>query len=450
MPKATSTTNRADWRALPARQQPTYRNSKLVAAVVCELQERAPLVPVAEIKRLRRKLAKVAEGKAFILQAGDCAEMFNTPLSRLTNLIKVMLQMTIILMYGGRMEIVKLVRGAGQYAKPRSSDIDELDLKSYRGDLVNHNRPTKRARRHDPRRMLRAYNASAKTLAKIRELTTGGMADLRRIHQWNLDFVQSSAPGHRFQELADNVEHFLDFMEACGVNVRGMSALKVAEMFVSHEGLVLEYEDALVRDDYATSGHFVWIGERTRHLLEAHVDFFRHLRNPVGVKIGPKTTIEEIKAYCRILNPQNTPGKLVFISRMGASEVRTKLSPLMRAAQETSCPVIWICDPMHGNTFSHNGYKTRSMDVIKNEIEGFFEVCAELGVHPGGVHLELTGDDVTECLGGHTDEVTAERLKHQYETACDPRLNGSQALEVAFFVAGLLQRLHRGEFAIAA
>jgi 3-deoxy-7-phosphoheptulonate synthase len=437
-----------------ARQQPTYADQDLRARVVADLEQRDGLVEVGDIDRLRAKLAKVAIGRAFILQAGNCAEMFNTPKSVLRNLIQVILQMTVIVMYGAQVEIVKILRGAGQYAKPRSSDYETIAgqrLGSYRGDMVCGLAPTMESRRHDPGRLLAAYENSKSTLVALNEMTTGGMADLRRIHQWNVDFVLDAPRGplpgrlvgrivrRRYARLVSKIRHVIGFMEACGINTDAVRELKVAEVFASHEGLILDYERALVRDDYATSGHFLWIGERTRELLGAHVEFFRRLRNPVGVKLGPKTTIEEALDYCRILNPENIHGKLVFISRMGASRVERNLPALMQAVKNSGCPVVWVCDPMHGNTFTVAGVKTRRMREIKAEIRGFFAVCLERGVWPGGIQVEITGEKhVTEVLGG-IHRITKADLGREYTSACDPRLNARQALEIAFFVSRLLR-----------
>jgi 3-deoxy-7-phosphoheptulonate synthase len=446
---ATATKTPAKWETLPAKQQPTYEDEAEVRAVTDELKSLPGLVDPNDTDRLLAKLAKVAEGKGFILQAGNCAEEFGTPIAKLTNLIKIILQMTMVLLWGGGMEIVKLVRGAGQYAKPRSADTDKSGRKSYRGDMVNGLEETDEARRHDPQRLLTAYRESRATWAEIRRLTTGGMADLRWIHNWNLEFVANTRQGRLYEKVAGIIDQAISFMEACGVDVRGMSATQVAEVFTSHEALVLAYEGALLRNGYDSSAHYLWIGERTRQLDHAHVEFFRHVRNPVGIKVGPGTTPEEIRAYCRLLNPHNIPGKLVFVSRMGATNIDRVLPELMRAAAETGCPVIWQCDPMHGNTIeSVSGFKTRRIKSIKREIKGFFRACAITGTHPGGVHLELTGDDVTECLGGHQDIQDAD-LHREYTTACDPRLNAGQSLQIAFYVAKLL-RQHRQNLTLAA
>jgi 3-deoxy-7-phosphoheptulonate synthase/3,4-dideoxy-4-amino-D-arabino-heptulosonate 7-phosphate synthase len=349
---------------------------------MAELAKRPPLVEPDSIRRLQERLAEVAGGRAFILQAGSCAELFDTPLGALQGLVKVILQMTLILTLGARVEIVKIIRGAGQYGKPRSKDTDANGLPSYRGDIVNGREDSGEARRHDPGRLLRAYDAAKATLANLARLAGGGTG-----------------------------------------------------LFSSHEGLVLDYEAPQLREGYATSGHFIWIGERTRHLLEAHVEFFRHVLNPVGVKIGPTTTPEEIQAYCRILNPLNTAGKLVFIARMGAGNIRHVLPGLIAAAEAIGCPVVWICDPMHGNTITVDGHKTRRMADLKAEIAAFFEICPR----PGGIHLEITGDDVTECLDG-PEGIQPGDLDRRYTTACDPRLNGRQSLEIALFVAQQIAR----------
>jgi 3-deoxy-7-phosphoheptulonate synthase len=437
-----------------ARQQPHYDDPELLATVVTDLELRDGLVLEADVDRLLAKLAKVANGQAFVLQAGNCAEMFNTSRSKLSNMVRVILQMALIVMYGAQVEIVKILRGAGQYAKPRSAELEVVDgvsLPTYRGDLVHGHEPTVQARRHDPRRLATAYDQSQLTLGALQELSTGAMADLGQIHDWNLDFVREAPRGpltgrlvggvvrRRYRLLVSNIRHVIGFMKACGVDVDAMRELKVAEVFVSHEGLVLDYERALVRDGYATSGHFLWIGERTRELMGAHVEFFRSLRNPIGVKLGPTTTTSEVLQYCRVLNPDNIPGRLVFISRMGAGNVARVLPELMRAVKEAGYSVVWVCDPMHGNTFTTAGVKTRRMRDIKAEIRGFFAACAAVSVWPGGIQAEITGEpNVTEVLGG-LHEITKGDLGREYTSACDPRLNARQALEIAFFVSRLLR-----------
>lgn len=422
-----------------ALQQPSYANAKQAERARQELAKRPPLVSPKDTRRLHDKLAAVAAGKAFLLQAGDCAEMFDTPRETHANLIRLILQMAMILANGGEIPVIKTVRGAGQYGKPRSSDTDGHGLPSYRGDLINGFEPTPAARVHDPARLLRAYGAAAKTLRHIHDLTTGGLGDLRRIHDWTLDFVQTSPQSEVYARVAQEVTHALRLVEALGFEVTSTDNAAVADVWTCHEGLVLDYERPLTHDGYATSGHFLWVGERTRHLDHAHIEYFRGINNPIGVKIGPGVSPDEILAYCRILNPHHTPGRLTFISRVGWKQVDLVLPRLMRASQETGCPVIWICDPMHGNTFAvENGLKTRRIGDILDEISGFFRACTETGVHPGGVHLEVTGDDVTECLGGH-DRITPLNLSRGYTSACDPRLNGRQSLEVAFFVAELLR-----------
>ena len=426
---------------LEAKQQPTWADANQLAAVKDQLSKLPPLVFAGEVDTLRDRLAQAASGKAFLLQGGDCAETFvDATADRIRNRIKTVLQMAVVLMYGSSLPVVKMGRMAGQFAKPRSSDNETREgvtLPAYRGDAVNSFEFTEDARRNDPSRLLQAYNTSASTLNLIRAFTTGGFADLREVHSWNKGFTDNPA-NKEYEAIAGDIDRAMRFMEACGVD---SAELKSTEFFVSHEGLLFDYERPLTRIDsrtntpYLTSGHFIWIGERTRQLDGAHVDFLSKVRNPLGVKLGPTTSPDDVLALIDKLDPEREPGRLTFISRMGAGKIREELPKLVEAAQRSGSQPLWITDPMHGNGITTaNGYKSRRFDDVMNEVMGFFEVHRSLGTHPGGLHVELTGDDVAECLGGseHIDELT---LESRYESVCDPRLNHTQSLELAFLVA---------------
>ncbi|MCF8528316.1 MAG: 3-deoxy-7-phosphoheptulonate synthase class II [Aquiluna sp.] len=426
---------------LEAKQQPTWADLGELAATKEQLAKLPPLVFAGEVDTLRDRLAQAARGEAFLLQGGDCAETFvDATADRIRNRIKTVLQMAVVLMYGSSLPVVKMGRMAGQFAKPRSSDNETRDgvtLPAYRGDAVNGYEFTEEARRNDPKRLLQAYNTSASTLNLIRAFTTGGFADLREVHSWNKGFTDNPA-NKQYEAIAGDIDRAMRFMEACGVD---SAELKATEFFVSHEGLLFDYERPLTRIDsrtntpYVTSGHFIWIGERTRQLDGAHVDFLSKVRNPLGVKLGPTTTREDVHALIEKLDPEREPGRLTFISRMGAGKIREELPKLVEAARDLGAQPLWITDPMHGNGITtKNGYKSRRFDDVMDEVMGFFEVHRALGTHPGGLHVELTGDDVAECLGGseHIDEAT---LELRYESVCDPRLNHMQSLELAFLVA---------------
>jgi 3-deoxy-7-phosphoheptulonate synthase len=430
------------WRSLPAEQQPDWPDRAAVRAAAASLSALPPLVVPSEVDTLRGRLAAVARGEAFLLQGGDCAETFagaTEPALRAT--LKTLLQMAVVLTYGASVPVVKVARIAGQYAKPRSRPIDALGLPSYRGDMVNDLEPSPEARRPDPGRMLRAYHTAASTLNLLRAFATGGEADLRRVHDWNKDFVRTSPAGARYEQLAREIDRAMDFMRACGVRD---DVLHGVELFSSHEALVLEYERALTRTGsdgraYDLSGHFVWIGDRTRAADAAHVDYVSRLANPVGLKVGPTASPERVAELVERLDPHATPGRLTLISRMGNRRVLDLLPPVVEKVVATGRPVVWECDPMHGNTEeSASGYKTRHFERVVDEVRGFFEVHRTLGTHPGGIHVELTGEDVTECLGG-AQEIGDADLAGRYETACDPRLNTQQALELAFEVAEMLR-----------
>ena len=434
------------WPNLPAAQQPAWPSAEGLAQAQQILAGLPPLVFAGECDELKSRLASATNGDAFVLMGGDCAETFiaNTADSIRARL-KTVLQMAIVLTYGASMPVVKIGRIAGQYGKPRSSPdevIDGVTLPSYRGDAVNGLEFTPESRQPDPMRLVQTYHASAATLNLVRAFTQGGYADLRQVHSWNQDFVSESTPGKRYEEMAEEIDRALSFMTACGADPE---EFKRADFYASHEALLLDYEKPLTRIDsrtgnlYDVSGHFVWVGERTRELDGAHIDFVSKIKNPIGVKIGPKTTEADILGLLEKLNPEKIPGRLMFITRMGAGKIRDVLPGLVAAVQKTDHPVLWVCDPMHGNTKeAASGHKTRLLDDVIDEVRGFFEVHKSSGTHPGGIHIELTGDDVTECLGG-IGGVSESDLPFRYETACDPRLNRIQSLDLAFQVADMLR-----------
>jgi len=439
---ATPAAGLGTWRGLPAAQQPDWPDPGRLHAVTGELAGMPPLVFAGECDVLRERLAAVARGEAFVLQGGDCAETFaGATTDTVRAKLQTLLQMAVVLTYGASVPIVKIGRMAGQFAKPRSRPAevrDGIELPAYRGDAVNGIEFTAQARTPDPARLLRAYHCSAVTLNLCRAFATGGYADLHQVHAWNQDFVSESPAGQRYERLAGEIDRALAFMRACGADPEELHAV---EFYSSHEALLLDYEQALTRLDsrtglpYDTSAHFVWVGERTRDIGGAHVEFARGIRNPVGVKVGPDATPADVLALIDRLNPDREPGRLTLIIRMGAGRVRDRLPPLIRAVAAEGIEVPWVCDPMHGNTFeAPSGYKTRRFDDVLDEVQGFFEVHRGLGTHPGGIHIEFTGDNVTECVGG-SHEIVADDLHQRYETACDPRLNRSQALDLAFTVA---------------
>ncbi|HJX44546.1 MAG TPA: 3-deoxy-7-phosphoheptulonate synthase class II [Geodermatophilus sp.] len=429
------------WRELPAAQQPSWPDRGALESVLTTLATVPPIVAPSEVDQLRGRLAEVAQGRAFLLQGGDCAETFdlNTD-AHLQSTTRTLLQMAVVLTYGASVPVVKVGRIAGQYAKPRSSELDALGLPSYRGDMINSLEPVPGKRVHDPSRLVRAYANAAAAMNMIRAYARGGMADLHAVHDWNKDFVASSPAGVRYEVIAREIDRALAFMRACGVDD---TALRGVELYNSHEGLVLDYERALVRvhEDraYASSAHFVWIGERTRQLDGAHVEFMSRIANPIGVKIGPSTTPEQATELVERLDPDGVPGRLTLISRMGNGKIRDVLPAIVEKVTASGHLVVWQCDPMHGNTHeSPTGYKTRHFDRVVDEVLGFFDVHRALGTWPGGIHVELTGEDVTECLGGAM-EISDADLNSRYETACDPRLNTGQSLELAFLVAEMLR-----------
>jgi 3-deoxy-7-phosphoheptulonate synthase len=430
------------WRALPAAQQPDWPDPVALRRTLSALSTAPPLVFGRECDTLLDRLGEVALGQAFLLQGGDCAETLDSVSAEsVRNKLEVLLQMAAVLTYAAGVPVVKVGRIAGQYAKPRSQPTETRDgvtLPSYRGDAVNGLEFTAEARTPDPARLGRVYHASAATLNLLRAFTAGGHADLHRVHEWNRDFVALSAAERRYARLADEIDAALAFIRACGMST---STLRTTEVFASHEALLLDYESALVRTDpdtgrrYALSGHLLWIGERTRQLVGAHVAFAAGVSNPLGVKLGPDAAVDDVLTLVDRLDPQRTPGRLTFIARMGRGRVRDRLPALVEAVRAEGARVVWVCDPMHGNTFTAtSGHKSRRFEDVLDEITGFFEVHRALGTHPGGVHVELTGEDVTECVGG-SNEVLSDDLHLRYETACDPRLNRAQSMDLAFRVA---------------
>ena len=435
------------WKSFEASQQPIWPDNNSFQKVLDELSALPPLVFAGEARNLTEQLAAVSQGKAFLLQAGDCAESFDTSADSIRDRLRVILQMAVILTYYTGVPVVKVGRIAGQFAKPRSSDtetVDGLELPSFRGHMVNDINFNEDSRAANPKRLLTAYNRAAATLNLLRAFTKGGFAALSRVHQWNREFVAASPAGQRYEILADEIDRAVSFMQACGIDGDKLSELSEVDFHTSHEALILGYEEALTRQDsltgewYDCSAHMLWIGERTRELDGAHVEFLRGVNNPIGCKLGPDADAKDVLTLCETLNPEKIPGRLTLISRMGSETVSEKLPLILETVQEAGHPVVWVCDPMHGNTFStENGHKTRHFDDILKEITAFFEAHNKVGTYPGGVHLELTGDDVTECLGGGA-QLDADDLSKRYETMCDPRLNGSQSIDIAFRIAELL------------
>jgi 3-deoxy-7-phosphoheptulonate synthase len=437
------------WRAVSAHQQPQWPDREALAAVEARLRLLPPLVFAGEARALLDALSEVCEGRAFLLQAGDCAESFHdVSAPAIRERLKVLLQMSAVLTYGATLPVVKVGRIAGQFAKPRSEAtevVDGVELPTFRGHMVHSEQATPEARIPDPERIVQGYYQAASTLNLLRAFTKGGFAELTGVHTWNREFVASSPAGQRYEALADEIDRALRFMQAVGIDLAQTATLHEVDVWTSHDGLLLEYEEALTRTDsttgqpYDCSAHMLWIGDRTRQLDGAHVEFFSSIRNPIGVKLGPTATPGEAVALTERLNPDRVPGRLTFITRMGADRVREVLPPLLCAVREAEAPVVWVCDPMHANLVrTASGTKTRRFDEILDELHGFFGAHGEVGTWPGGVHLEFTGEDVTECLGG-SDAVLEEQLDHRYETLCDPRLNGRQSLDLAFRVAELMR-----------
>jgi len=435
------------WRELQVRQQPSYADTERVAEVAAKLRTLPPLVFAGEVDNLRDRLAAAAAGRAFVLQGGDCAETFESATAdRIRNRVKTILQMAVVLTYAASRPVVKMGRMAGQFAKPRSSDTEtrgDVTLPAYRGDIVNGYDFTPESRAADPARMLEAYHTSSATLNLMRAFTQGGFADLREVHSWNKGFAANPTM-RRYEQIASEIDRAINFMDAAGAY---SDELRRADVWTAHEGLLMDYERAMTRIDsrtgtpYDTSAHFLWIGERTRGLEDAHVDFFARVRNPIGVKLGPTTDVETMLRLLDRLDPEREPGRLTFITRMGAGRIRDALPPLLEAIRAEGSTPVWVSDPMHGNGITTpTGYKTRRFDDVVDEVKGFFEAHRAVGTYPGGIHVELTGDDVTECLGG-SEQIDEATLATRYESLCDPRLNHMQSLELAFLVAEELQAL---------
>ena len=440
------------WRDHPIKQVPDYPDAEKLAGVEARLAAMPPLVFAGEAQSLKRQLGEVAEGRAFLLQGGDCAESFaEFSANNIRDSFKVILQMAVVLTFGASMPVVKVGRVAGQFAKPRSSPmeaVDGIELPSYRGDMINAMPFTEKDRVPDPKRLLRVYEQSAATLNLLRAFAQGGLADLTKVHSWVTEFLSGTPQADRFQELAGRIEESLNFMRACGITPETARPLAETDFYTSHESLLLNYEEALTRRDtitdekdwYATSAHMIWIGDRTRQPDGAHVEYMRGIANPIGLKCGPSLDPDELVRLIETLNPDNVPGRLTLIARMGADKVRAGLPPLLKAVKASGAKVVWCCDPMHGNTIkASSGYKTRRVKDVMAEVQGFFDAHDEIGTYPGGVHFEMTGQNVTECVGGVVD-VTEARLGDRYHTHCDPRLNGAQALELAFLIADLLKQ----------
>ncbi len=439
----------SSWRDFPIKQQPTYPDQDRLIQVEQKLQGFPPLVFAQEIRDLKKNLAEVSAGRGFLLQAGDCAESFaEFNANKIRDAFKVLLQMAIILTFGGRKPVTKLARTAGQFAKPRSSDrevIDGISLSSYRGDIINSVEFNPAARIPDPERMLQAYHQSAATLNLLRAFAQGGLADLHQVHRWNMSFVEASPARDRYLEMSERIEDALGFMEVCGITSQTAPSIRETQIFTSHEALLLNYEEALSRIDsftdkrYNCSAHFVWIGERTRQIDHAHVEFFKQIENPIGVKIGPGIDKDELISLIDALNPDNQAGRLTLITRLGADKLAGTLPVLIRAVNSEGRNVVWSCDPMHGNTVkASSGYKTRQFDDIMRELRQFFSVHQAEGSYPGGIHLEMTGELVTECTGG-AYQITDSDLGTRYLTQCDPRLNADQVLELAYLIADSLK-----------
>lgn len=435
------------WKNYPIKQQPTYLDENELKRTLQKLEKLPPLVFAGEVRNLKSKLALVAEKKAFLLQGGDCAESFeNFGAVNIRDMFKLMLQMAIVLTFAGGCPVVKVARVAGQFAKPRSSDFEEINgvkLPSYRGDIINGFEFNEKAREPEPKRMLEAYYQSATTLNLLRAFARGGLADLHEVHNWNLGFLKKAELGNRYQALSEQISQALAFMEACGLSSKNIPNLRETSIYTSHEALLLPYEEALTRIDslsggvYDCSAHMLWIGERTRGVDEAHAHFLSGVQNPLGVKIGPNAKADDIKALANVLNPQNEAGRLSIIIRMGADKIGSYLPQILKELKNEGLNLIYSIDPMHGNTTKAGNFKTREFDKIMQEVKEFFEIASAEGVYAGGVHLEMTGQDVTECIGRN---VTQENLQKRYETQCDPRLNADQALELAFLIADFVKK----------
>ncbi|MEW5833086.1 MAG: class II 3-deoxy-7-phosphoheptulonate synthase [Campylobacterota bacterium] len=447
-----NTWTRSSWRTKPIKQQPVYPDQTALEEVESVLRNYPPLVFAGEARMLKKSLADVCAGKAFLLQGGDCAESFSEfHATNIRDTFKVMMQMAVVMTFAGGVPVVKVGRLGGQFAKPRSSDTETVEgvtLPSYRGDIINGVEFSAEARIPDPQRMVQAYNQSAATLNLLRAFASGGLADLNQVHAWNLGFVGQNEMTKKYDELARQIDDSLRFMAACGIISENYRTLRETDFYTSHEALLLNYEEAFTRQDsltgewYDVSSHMLWIGDRTRQLDGAHVEFMRGIQNPIGVKAGPSMDPDDLVRLCDVLNPSNEAGRLNIIVRMGADKVAEGMPKLIRAIEREGKQVVWSCDPMHGNTITSNGYKTRPVDSVLREMKQFFQVHKAEGTYAGGVHLEMTGKNVTECLGG-SFEITEENLKSRYHTHCDPRLNADQSLELAFLIADTLKEAHR-------
>ena len=437
------------WRDKPARHIPTYSNDEELSVAREKLSNFPPLVFAGESRNLLKQLEEVAKGRAFLLQGGDCAESFSDfhP-NNIRDLFKVMLQMAVVLTFGASCPVVKVGRMAGQFAKPRSQDteiINNVELESYKGDIINGIDFDKTSRTPNPERLIQAYNQSAATLNLLRAFAQGGFANLKQIHQWNLSFVEDSRSKKKFEEMANTIDECLTFMEACGINDQNVRQMKETDFYTSHEALLLPYEESLTRVDsttgkwYDVSAHMLWVGDRTRQLDGAHIEFVKGIQNPIGLKVGPTTDIAELLKIIEVINPDNIAGRVSLICRMGSDKITSILPNIISQVKKDEKNVVWVCDPMHGNTIkASSGYKTRPLINIISEIEKFFKIHRNEGTYPGGIHLEMTGQDVTECIGG-VQEITEDDLKSRYHTYCDPRLNASQSLEVAFLLSEFLK-----------
>ncbi len=440
----------SSWRDFPIKQQPTYQDLELLKSVEAELASYPPLIFAGEARNLKEDLARVGRGEAFLLQGGDCAESFSSfGANNIKNLFKLMLQMNMILMYSSGKQVIKVGRVAGQFAKPRSSDfesIDGVELPSYRGDIVNDIEFTSKARIPDPKKLIQAYHQSSATMNLLRAFSRGGLADLNEVHRWNLDFIKGFPLGQKYEELSEKIDRSMKFMAACGIDSKNTPQLHQTTLYTSHEALLLNYEEALTRRDsitkdwYDCSAHMLWIGDRTRGLNDAHIEYFRGIKNPIGCKVGPSMKEDELIKLIDALNPENEEGRLNLIVRMGADKVEDHFPALLRKVKAEGRRVVWSCDPMHGNIEkSSTGYKTRDFDNILREVKQFFKVHESEGTIAGGIHLEMTGENVTECTGSQSCAITADDLSSRYHTQCDPRLNANQALELSFMVSDTLR-----------
>jgi len=438
----------SSWREFPIKQQPTYQDLEELKNIEENLSSYPPLIFAGEARTLKEKLAKAGRGEAFLLQGGDCAESFNDfSSSTIKNLFKLMLQMNMVLMYSTGKPIIKVGRIAGQFAKPRSSDFEEKDgvkLPSYRGDIINGIEFTQEARTPNPHNMIKAYNQASATMNLVRAFARGGLADLNKVHQWNLEFIEDNELGQKYDELSNKIDQSMKFMAACGLTSDLIPQLHQTTLFTSHEALLLNYEEALTRQDetggwYDCSAHMLWIGDRTRDLNEAHIEYFKGIENPIGCKIGPSMGEDELIKLIDALNPKNEEGRLNLIVRMGANSINEKFPKLLKRVKDEGKNVVWSCDPMHANVEkTSNGFKTRNFDNILLEVKQFFEIHKEMGTIPAGIHLEMTGNNVTECTGSMSCSITENDLGSRYHTQCDPRLNANQALELAFMLGEII------------